>query len=85
MLFLKDSAEDKKASKLLKTFEKRKTTISVVDKGKKPINIQSSNPLVQQTQKSQPFQVTSQPTRESHPITFKERLACLYPFKRESM
>ncbi|PKU71197.1 hypothetical protein MA16_Dca007193 [Dendrobium catenatum] len=60
MSFLKDSIKDKKVSKPLKSFEKRTVKVStvVVDKGKKPINIQLSNPVVQQTQKPQPFQVT---------------------------
>ncbi|PKU61635.1 hypothetical protein MA16_Dca029090 [Dendrobium catenatum] len=85
MPFLKDSTEDKKVSKPLKSFEKRAATVSAVDKGKKPVNVQSSNSTVQQTQKPQPFQVTSQPTREYHRTTFKERLARPYPFKRESV
>ncbi|KAL0927523.1 hypothetical protein M5K25_001698 [Dendrobium thyrsiflorum] len=42
--FLKDSSDEKKASRPQKSFEKRAATVSAVDKGKKPISVQPSTP-----------------------------------------
>ncbi|PKU68491.1 hypothetical protein MA16_Dca020028 [Dendrobium catenatum] len=47
MPFLKDYTEDKKASNPLKSFGKRTTMVSVVDKGKKLINIHLNDSYVE--------------------------------------